>query len=242
MPSSLFSRELSRITDIIQRGLLEMRQPYLSCSWGKDSVFLLWCMLRIKPDIPVVYMNSNYAFPETYELRDRLVKEWNLNYIELPAAVDYAEIIQEFGLPDITRTQAQQKRVVDILKKNRANTWSQEHGYDGNFWGIRADESRARLKLIQHKGDLFRSKDGLWRCSPLAHIKIRELWWMIDHYQIPYSHVYDKTLFFPRHQIRNAGWLTTDGAAHGRIAWLKHYYPDKYYLLAAQYPEIRSYT
>lgn len=219
-----------------------MRQPYLSCSWGKDSVFLLWCLLKIQPTIPVVYMNSNYAFPETYALRDRLVKEWDLNYIELPAAVDYKDIITEFGLPDVTRTKAQQKTVVDILKKKHANSWSHEHGYDGNFWGIRADESRARAQLIRHKGDIFRAKDGLWRCSPLAHVSIRELWMMIDHYRVPYSAVYNKTLLFPREHIRNAGWLTTDGAAHGRIAWLKYYYPDYYRELAIAHPEIRSYT
>jgi phosphoadenosine phosphosulfate reductase len=219
-----------------------MRQPYLSCSWGKDSVFMLWMMLKVQPDIPVVYMNSNYAFPETYALRDRLVAEWNLNYIELPAAVDYLDIVQEFGLPDVSRTEADQQRVVDILKKRRANTWSQEHGYDGNFWGIRKDESRARRRMIENRGELFRSKDGLWRCSPLAFVPIRELWWMIDHYQVPYSGVYDQTLFFPREQIRNEGWLTTDGAKHGRIAWLKHYYPEQYKILVEIDPQVRSYT
>lgn len=219
-----------------------MRQPYLSCSWGKDSMVLLWAMRKVDAQIPVVYMNSNYAFPETYELRDRIVKEWNLDYIELPAAHDYMDIVQEFGLPDVCRSTSDQKKVVDILKKTRANNWSEENGYDGNFWGIRADESRARRALIKNKGDIFQAKNGLWRCSPLAHVSLREIWWMIDHYQIPYSAVYDKTLFFPREQIRNAGWLTTDGAAYGRIAWLKHYYPDKYRIIAELYPQVRSYT
>lgn len=238
----MFRQELSRILDIIERGLLEMRQPYLSCSWGKDSLVLLWATLRVQPKIPVVFMNSNYAFPETYALRDRIVEEWNLNYIELPPAADYLQIISEFGLPDINRTQAAQKKVVQIIKKSRANNWALQNGYDGHLWGIRADESRARKNMIEHKGTLFRSKEGIWRCSPLAHIRLRTLWQMIDYYRIPYSAVYDKTLFFPRESIRNAGWLTTDGAAHGRLAWLKHYYPEKYRYLADLSPEVRSYT
>jgi phosphoadenosine phosphosulfate reductase len=238
----MFSRTYSRIINIIERGLLEMRQPYLSCSWGKDSVFLLWCMLKVKPDIPVVYMSSNYAFPETYALRDRLVEAWNLNYIEIPA-INNPDLVKEYGMPDINRTASQQNKVVNMLKKERANSWSHDHGYDGSFWGIRADESRGRKMLIKHKGELFRANDGLWRCSPLAYVRIRELWWMIDHYQVPYSAVYDKTLFFPREQIRNGGWMTTDGAGlFGRIAWLKHYYPEQYKILVELNPQVRSYT
>lgn len=241
--SSVFETRLEKCRQTIRHGLEVMQKPYLSCSWGKDSVLTLWLVRQVNESIPVVFMDSGYAFPETYQLRDRLLAEWNIqNYIEIPPNIDYFDLCQIYGLPGIDRTDATQKKVVDLLKKNKANSWAQGHGYDGHFWGLRADESRGRRVLLRKNGLLYQGKTGLWRCSPIGWLSTREVWDIIFEQEIPYSGIYDRTQLIPREKIRNSGWLTTDGAADGRIVWLKRHYPELYFRLVAEFPQVKSYT
>jgi phosphoadenosine phosphosulfate reductase len=223
----LFQLKFDAVFMMIDQALAVISNPYLSLSWGKDSTTLLWFVRQVRPEIPCLYINSGYALPDTYQLRDRLVKEWSLNYIELANPVNYEELCKEIGLPH-ERSKAQQKATVQRIKKDVANKFALGHGYIGNFWGLRAAESNARRKLLSGKGHVFQALNGLWRAAPLAWLTDQELWYFIDYNKIPYSGVYDKTLFTPREKIRNAGWLSTDRAHDGGIVWLKYYYPEIY--------------
>ncbi len=228
--NALQTRLLNKFDRWVTSGLEIIKRPYLSCSWGKDSTFLVWLVLRHQPHIPVVFVDSGYCLPDTYAIRDRLVDEWGLNYEEVPAAVDYLDVVKDWGLSDITRRGQDQQKVVALLKKDPMVAWAHEHGYTGLFWGLRADESARRRATSRVHGPLFHAKHAdLWRCAPLAWLTGHELWYLIDSLEIPYNTLYDKTLLQPRELIRNSGWLTTDGArTKGRIVWLRHYYPDLY--------------
>ena len=61
-------------------------------------------------------------------------------------------------------------------------------------------------------------------------------------YDIPYPKLYDNIGLLPREEIRNGGWLTTDGAHMGRVQWLRRYYPEQYQVLAQKYPEVKNYV
>ena len=239
--NALQTRLLAKCDRIVGEGLAAMASPYLSCSWGKDSTFLLWLVLRHRPDIPVVFVDSGYAMPDTYAIRDRLLREWGpLRYTEVPSAVDYLELVRTWGLPDVSRKDSDQQRVVRLLKKDPMTTWAHQHGYDGIFWGMRADESAPRRAMCRYYGATFHASSAdLWRCAPLAWLTGHELWYLIDSLALPYNGLYDKTLLQPRELIRNGGWLTTDGArSKGRLVWLRYYYPDLYGRLADMSPEV----
>jgi phosphoadenosine phosphosulfate reductase len=238
-----FKKRIMAAQNIIFEGIDAIRKPYLSCSFGKDSVVLLHLVLPYMPNIPVVFINSGYCFPDTYEVRDCFARDYNINLVEIAQPYDYLEIIEQYGLPD-DRTGTQQAKVVKLLKKDMANEWAKESGYDGNFWGIRKEESNGRRVMLNNRGALFYAKDAdLWRCSPLADWKWEDVWAYIHTYDVPYSQIYNKHGFCDPRQIRNSSWVTTDGAAqNGRVVWLKYYYPELFYKLAEQRPEIRRYT
>jgi phosphoadenosine phosphosulfate reductase len=239
----VFRRRIARARLIISEAQQTIIKPYLSCSFGKDSVVLLHMVLQQAPDIPVVFINSGYCFPDTYEVRDRFIRDYNINLVEIQQPHDYMEIIDRYGLPD-DRTPAQQDKVVRLLKKDLANEWAKTNGYDGHFWGIRKDESAGRRVILNNRGPLFYAQvAGLWRCSPLADWRWEDIWAYVHSNNIPYSKIYKKTGFCDPRQIRNTSWVTTDGAAHnGRVAWLKYYYPELYAKLITQIPEIRRYV
>jgi len=57
--------------------------------------------LQVDPDIEVVFSNTHVEHKETYEFRDKLVKEWNLNYTELKPYKTFWECVKEYGYPDL---------------------------------------------------------------------------------------------------------------------------------------------
>lgn len=228
------------IQTIIEKGLSKIRNPYVSCSFGKDSIVLLYFILKKKPDIPVVYLSREYEMPEIYEFKDYLKKKWKLNLIEVKDIVDHYEMCKEIGL-EFERDE-KHKNLGNKLKKGPLVQFAKDKGYDGFFWGIRADESRTRRNYILYRGNCHQGKDGFWRCSPLAYITAFELWRIIDILEIPYCRLYDKTKFFSREQLRNGGWLGTTGIEKGRIVHLKYYYPDLFRKIEKDFPHVRSFV
>jgi 3'-phosphoadenosine 5'-phosphosulfate sulfotransferase (PAPS reductase)/FAD synthetase len=50
----------------------------LACSFGAEDVVLLDMMLRINPRSVLFYLDTDFLFPETYAVRDRIIKHYQL--------------------------------------------------------------------------------------------------------------------------------------------------------------------
>ncbi|GAB4204309.1 MAG: phosphoadenylyl-sulfate reductase [Sandaracinaceae bacterium] len=51
----------------------------LSSSFGAESAMMLHLVTRIVPDIPVVFLDTGYLFPETYTFAEELTQRFKLN-------------------------------------------------------------------------------------------------------------------------------------------------------------------
>src|SRR5471032_394694 len=51
----------------------------LSTSFGAQAAVMLHMASRLAPDIPVVFIDTGYLFPETYQFADTLTKRLNIN-------------------------------------------------------------------------------------------------------------------------------------------------------------------
>ena len=51
----------------------------LSSSFGAQAAVMLHLAIQVRPDIPVIFVDTGYLFPETYEFADRLAKRLNVN-------------------------------------------------------------------------------------------------------------------------------------------------------------------
>jgi len=201
---------------------------YVSWSGGKDSTVMLHLVRRIAPDIDVLYMSSGYTLPDTAVLIERLRHEWNLHLHVLDAPIDYIELCRTFGLPH-TRSRVSQKKVVKILKKDQASAWASSHGFDGLFWGIRAEESVGRAAMCRALPRGLRDGKGVLRLAPIAEWSAEDVWAYTLTESIAYSGLYDReNCGFTREMLRNTGWLSTDGAAYGRLEWLRMNYPEQF--------------
>jgi hypothetical protein len=58
----------------------------ITCSFQAEDVVVLHMLREIRPDIPVLFLDTVHHFSQTYAYRDELANRWKLNVINLRAA------------------------------------------------------------------------------------------------------------------------------------------------------------
>ena len=58
----------------------------LTCSFQAEDVIVLDLLRKQLRDVPVLFLETGYHFRETYEFRDRLTREWQLNLVNVVSA------------------------------------------------------------------------------------------------------------------------------------------------------------
>lgn len=239
------NKRLIKAYEVLDDCYSKYSSPYVSCSWGKDSSLVMYLVTKLNPDTPVVFMDSGYAMSDTYRFRDWYLENIGIkNYHEVKCPEDYIELNLKYGLPSIDRSHSDHEKVKQIIKKDVLDDYAIRQGWDCCIWGIRAEETRGRRILLRNKGLLYETEKGIGKCSPIGWWKAQDLWLAIDSLNIPYNPLYDKEMppFFTRETISNSGWLTTDRADHGKILWMKKFYPEEYRRLAKLFPEVKYYV
>jgi sulfate adenylyltransferase subunit 2 len=107
-------------------------------SMGKDSTALLWLARKAffgTVPFPVVQLDTEMELPEVYEFRDKIAREWNLDF---RAELCPPESSTDPLLPPASRAAA---RKTEGLKNLLSGG-----GYQGVIVGIRRDEQATRAK------------------------------------------------------------------------------------------------
>ena len=65
--------------DLLEYALKTYRQRIvLACSFGAEDVALVDMVHRIDPDAPLFYLDTDFLFPETFDVRDRIIARYGL--------------------------------------------------------------------------------------------------------------------------------------------------------------------
>lgn len=141
----------------------------VACSFGKDSIVVLKLALEINPDILVTWNNTLNEHPETTKFAKKIVKEWNLNFIENRAFVTFWDVQKEYGFPTPTN-----RHCCDYLKLYPAQFLYHELGIKASFTGLRRDESRSRENLPE-EGEDTQIRD-IYRYNPIVEWTELDIW------------------------------------------------------------------
>jgi phosphoadenosine phosphosulfate reductase len=127
----------------------------LTTSFGIQSAVMLHLVTRIVPEVPVIFIDTGYLFPETYRFADELTKKLNLNlktYVPAKTAAQQEALYGkqwEQGLDGLKRYNHLNKvepmdRAVRELK---ATAW---------LAGLRRSQASTREKLavVQHQNKI----------------------------------------------------------------------------------------
>ena len=216
----------------------------VSTSWGKDSVAMAALALEVLGPVPLLHLASPYALPGYDETVAWFRERTTVHVLDASRSlVEYIAWCKAIGLPH-ERDRGVQQRVVAEIKRDRGTQWCHDHGFGVQALGMRISEGGPRAAMLRAKGPVYGLKDGTWKCNPLAYWTGQDVWAYIVSRCLPYNRrLYDaETHGETRESIRNTGWLSTDGAQQGRIAWLKQHFPAEYRVLLAEFPQVEMLT
>jgi phosphoadenosine phosphosulfate reductase len=90
--------KLANVRSALAREITGAGDVCLTCSFQAEDVLLTKLAIEIEPAIPVLFLDTGYHFAETYEYRDRIAREWNLNLVNLIPSQTVAEQETQFGI------------------------------------------------------------------------------------------------------------------------------------------------
>ncbi len=164
----------------------ENARPCLTSSFQAEDMAVLHLLRKRIPDVPVLFLDTGYHFPQTYEYRDRLAREWSLNLVNVLPVQTVAEQESAFGIlnrSDPTRC-CQLRKVEPLLGALEP--------FDVWFTGLRREQSPTRKNL--KKVELHRLPTGksLWKVSLLADWNWKQVWDYVNSNGISHLPQYDE--------------------------------------------------
>jgi phosphoadenosine phosphosulfate reductase len=158
----------------------------LTCSFQAEDVLLLHLTRELRPNIPVLFLDTGYHFPETYAYRDRMTAEWKLNLTNLLPARTVAEQELEHGLlHQIAPDRCCALRKVEPLFAAVAN-------YKLWLTGLRREQARSRATLEEIADFALPGNVVVRKLSPFADWTTRDVWQSCSYYGIPLLELYDR--------------------------------------------------
>ena len=177
--------KIAQAEALIRQQLGNAGRPCVTSSFQSECVVLVDMIRKQTPDIPVLFLETGYHFPETIAYRDRLAAEWKLNLKNLEAKQSVADQESQFGILNQTDPNKCCKlRKVEPL-------FGGLEAYDTWFTALRRDQSptRANLQFVEP----FKLPGGkvLQKISPLADWTTRDVWQYMQKHSIPELSLYE---------------------------------------------------
>ena len=158
----------------------------LSSSFGIQAALMLHLVTRLRPDVPVVLIDTGYLFPETYRFIDQLTEQLTLNLeiyrSELSPAWQEARFgkLWEQGVEGIERYNRLNKvePMARALKALNVRTW---------FSGLRREQSGSRAAL-----PVLAVQRGLFKLLPVADWTNKDVHHYLQEFQLPYHPLWEQ--------------------------------------------------
>ena len=156
----------------------------LASSFGAEDVALIDMLSRINAAVPILYLDTDFLFAETYATRDALVKRYGIAPIQVKSLLTPEQQAAQFGdklwerQPDECCNQRKVEPLARALKPYKA--W---------ITGIRREQSarRATAKIIE-----WDSQFELVKFNPLARWTNEDVWTYLKLYDVPYNPLHDQ--------------------------------------------------
>ena len=146
---------------------------------------VLHLVRELRPDIPALFLDTGYHFPEVYRYRDEMAARYRLNLVNVTPLRTVAEQQSEFGF----LYRSQPDRCCKLRKVEPL--FAALENYDIWFTGLRRVQSPTRANL--QVSDRFPLPSGkqLYKISPLADWSDQEVWSFAREQSIPLLPLYE---------------------------------------------------
>ena len=161
-------------------------QHVLTSSFGAQAALSLHMVTRQQPNIPVVFIDTGYLFPETYQFVDLLAGKLDLNLQPYRSQTTPAWQEARYGQRwrqgikgiDAYNRDNKDEPMERALRELEVGTW---------FAGVRRDQSatRANVPFLSWSGDR-------WKVHPIADWSDRDIFLYLRKHDLPYHPLWEK--------------------------------------------------
>ena len=158
----------------------------LTSSFQAEDMVVAHLLRKRMPDLPVLFLDTGYHFPQTYEYRDRMAREWSLNLVNVLPTRTVTEQESAFGILYRSEpTRCCELRKVEPLMRAL-------EPFDVWFTGLRREQSPTRKNLKKIEEHRLPSGKKLLKVSLLADWTWGQVWEYTAKNQISYLPQYDQ--------------------------------------------------
>lgn len=156
----------------------------LASSFGAEDVVLIDMVHRINAKTPILYLDTDFLFKETYEIRDALIRKYGIAPIQVKSLLTPEQQAAKLGDKLWERHPDECCNLRKVEPLTRALK-----GYKAWITGIRRDQSPARATSGLIEWD---AKFELVKFNPLARWTWQDVWTYIKLYEVPYNPLHDR--------------------------------------------------
>jgi phosphoadenosine phosphosulfate reductase len=142
----------------------------VATSFQSSGLVILHLLRDIRPELPILFMDTGFHFPETLEFKERIRDLWDLKLVELRGDHGSAQRQTEIYGPRLYERDPD--RCCFINKVRPLQNALEE--YDGWIPGLRRDQSPLRTETPVIEAQLLPSGNEILKIHPLAR-------WSRDH-------------------------------------------------------------
>lgn len=169
----------------VATALAQGQSPCITCSFQAEDMAVLHLVRELRPDIPVLFLETGYHFSEVYRYRDEMTERYGLNLVNVIPKQSVPEQEAQFGI--LYRSQPDQcckMRKVQPL-------FASLEDYDVWFTGLRRVQSPTRANLAVFDRFPLPTGKQLLKVSPVADWSDKEVWTFAREHAIPLLSLYD---------------------------------------------------
>ena len=193
-----------RSISIIREAKAQFKNPAVLWSTGKDSTTTVWLCKKAffgKIPFPVIHIDTSYKFPQIYEFRDKIAKEWGFNLI----VAKNEEALKKGMSPEKGRL-----KCCTLLKTEALKNLLRKEKFDALILAIRRDEHGIRAKEryysprdTEFKWNYADQQAELWdlyvkpsedfshmRVHPILHWTELDVWQYVKQENLPINSLY----------------------------------------------------
>jgi len=169
----------SHALDLIAEQLKDAKKPAITSSFQSECVVLTDMVRQIKPDIPVLFLETFHHFAQTLKYRDEMTERYRLNLTNLKAPEP------KIGLWQTEGTEA------CCARHKVGPLFSALENYDVWFTALRRDQSPSRANLQEVEPFKLPSGNAIRKVAPLAAWTARDVWRYAKDHDIPLLPLYE---------------------------------------------------
>ena len=155
----------------------------LTCSWQQQSSVLVHMVCELGLEIPIVELDTQLFFRETYETRERLIQRYGIELIR-PEVISVAEQHRQEG-PNLWERDPDRcchiRKVEPLIRALEP--------FDAWISGIRREQSLTRKDARRVE---WSERYGVWKVQPLVDWDAKRVQAYIVVNEVPYNPLHDR--------------------------------------------------